>query len=134
MRHERQVQLLERIAASGPHQTGLFGDHSLVHAASVYTDAERFRVEFDTLFRRGPVLFGLTAELAGPGSYRTANLGGVPVFGGCVWSAQTFAVAGAVGGADADALAGLRSRFEGAGDVPAEGVAGDFPLAARTRH
>ena len=35
MRHERQVELLERVAASGADFVGLHGDHSMVNPATV---------------------------------------------------------------------------------------------------
>ncbi len=59
MHHERQVELLERVAVAGPHLVGLHGDHSMVNPASAYTDPDRFDAELRVLFRDGPVLFGL---------------------------------------------------------------------------
>ena len=79
MRHEREVELLERVAASGEHQIGLFGSRSHVQHASDYTDHDRFVAERDVLFRRGPVLMGLTAECAAPGDYLTTSFGGIPI-------------------------------------------------------
>ncbi len=45
MRHERQVELLERVAASGDHFAGLHGNHSMVNPATAYTDLDRFALE-----------------------------------------------------------------------------------------
>lgn len=79
MRHERQVELLARVADAGPRLTGLFAEASLVHPASAYTDPARFAREQQVLFRDGPTYLGLAAECAEPGAYLTARLGGVPV-------------------------------------------------------
>ncbi len=78
MRHEREVELIAKVAQSGERQAGLFGTHSHVRAASVYTDDARFVSELN-LFREGPVLMGLTGECASPGSYLTASFGGIPI-------------------------------------------------------
>ena len=79
MRHERQLEFLDRLARSGPDNTGLFSDHSYTEPASGYTDAERFSREVQHLFRAGPVLVGLSAECKEPGTYIAADFGGVPV-------------------------------------------------------
>jgi len=79
MRHERQVELLERVAASGPHFVGLHGDHSMVNPATAYTDPDRFRTELRVLFRDGPTLLGLSCEMAEPGDYLTTTMDGVPI-------------------------------------------------------
>ena len=57
----------------------MFGAHSRVQPASTYTDPERFAEEQRALFRNGPVLIGLTAQCAAPGSYLTARVDGVPI-------------------------------------------------------
>jgi phenylpropionate dioxygenase-like ring-hydroxylating dioxygenase large terminal subunit len=77
--HARQVQLLEQVAAAGPHLTGLHGESSMVRDASVYTDADRFGQEMRRLFRSWPVLFALSCELAEAGAYRAGTVGGVPL-------------------------------------------------------
>lgn len=79
MRHERQVELLQRVADGGPRLTGLFGEHSAVQPASAYTDEERFAREVRIMFREGPTFLGLSCECAEEGSYLTATLGKVPV-------------------------------------------------------
>ena len=77
MRHERQVEILNRIEAAGPRCVGLFGDDILVEPAGAYTDADRFARE-QQLFR-DPCYFALSAECARPGHYVSGNLGGVPI-------------------------------------------------------
>ena len=79
MRHERQVELLRRVAESGPRFTGLHAEASRTNAASAYTDPERFGREMQTLFRPGPVFFGLSADLPTPGSYRALRIDGIPL-------------------------------------------------------
>src|SRR5215207_3034685 len=79
MRHERQVELLQRVAEAGPQLTGLFGEESVVNPAQVYTDPGRFAHERRVLFRQGPVVMGLSCECAEPGSYLTGSFDGVPV-------------------------------------------------------
>lgn len=79
MRHERQVELLRRVAASGPRFAGLQADESVVNPAAAYTDPERFADEMRLLFRPGPVLVGLSSEIAEPGSYRAVTVDGIPL-------------------------------------------------------
>ena len=56
MRHERQVELLQRVADAGEHLRGLHADHSAVRPAAAYTDEARFERERQLLFRDGPRL------------------------------------------------------------------------------
>ncbi len=79
MRQERQVELLQRVADAGQHLEGLHAPASRVSPASAYTDPDRFAVEQRVLFREGPVFFGLSADLAEPGSYRAARFDGIPI-------------------------------------------------------
>lgn len=80
MRHERQVELLKRVAEAGPAMRGLHGPTSAVHPASEYTDRQRFDDEMRILFREGASFFALSCEVAEPGSYRSGTIGGVPIF------------------------------------------------------
>jgi phenylpropionate dioxygenase-like ring-hydroxylating dioxygenase large terminal subunit len=79
MRKQRQIELLERVAAAGPHLRGLHAPASMVNPASAYTDPDRFAREQRILFRDGPLFFGLSCELPAPGSYRSATFDGVPL-------------------------------------------------------
>jgi phenylpropionate dioxygenase-like ring-hydroxylating dioxygenase large terminal subunit len=79
MRHERQVELLQRVAAAGPHLAGLQAEASFVNPASAYTDPRRFADEMRVLFRPGPVFVGLSSELARPGSFRSVTVDGIPL-------------------------------------------------------
>ena len=51
MRHERQVELLQRVADAGEHLRGLHAPACSVNPASAYTDPERFQRELQLLFR-----------------------------------------------------------------------------------
>ena len=79
MRHERQVELLQRVADSGEHYVGLHGSRSMINPASAYTDPERHARELKVLFRDGPTLLGLSCEMASPGDYLTTTLDGIPL-------------------------------------------------------
>ena len=79
MRKERQIELLERVGASGARFAGLHHAQSMVNDAASYTDPARLEAEERELFRGGPVLFALSCELNEPGSYQSATFGGVPL-------------------------------------------------------
>ncbi len=79
MRHERQVELLQRVADSGDHFVGLHGSHSMVNPASAYTDPARHARELKVLFRDGPTVLGLSCEMPAPGDYLTTTLDGIPL-------------------------------------------------------
>ena len=79
MRHERQVELLQRLAGAGPHFAGLHAPRSRIQPAATYTDPERFAREQRVLFRDGPTFLGLSCEMPNPGDYLSARLDGVPV-------------------------------------------------------
>src|SRR3954447_4463639 len=79
MRHERQVELLQRVADAGEHLAGLHASACSIHPASAYTDPERFERERRLLFREGPVFFSMSAALADPGDHLADTVGGVPL-------------------------------------------------------
>jgi phenylpropionate dioxygenase-like ring-hydroxylating dioxygenase large terminal subunit len=79
MRHERQVELLRRLAAADAPRPGPLGAASMHNPASVYTSPERFEAEMRVLFNGMPQLAGLSCEAATPGSYLTTTAGRVPV-------------------------------------------------------
>lgn len=79
MRHERQVELLRRVAAAGEHLRGLHAPASTTSPARHYTDPAWFERERRLLFRDGPVFFGLSAALANPGDHHADTVGGVPL-------------------------------------------------------
>ena len=79
MRHERQVELLRRVARAGDHLAGLHAEASRTNPASAYTDPDRFAREMATLFRGGPVFFGLGADVPEPGSWSARRVDGMPI-------------------------------------------------------
>jgi carnitine monooxygenase subunit len=46
---------------------------------TAYLDPDRFQVEVDRIFKRLPLMLGLSSELREPGSYRSLDVSGVPV-------------------------------------------------------
>src|SRR5271154_6814408 len=78
MRHERQIELLRRLADLDPYEPWPLAPHSVRNPASAYADPARFEDERRVLFRRHPQMIGLSSECAEPGSYVTADLGGLP--------------------------------------------------------
>lgn len=79
MRHERQVELLERIAAAGAHLQGLHAPSSATSPSSTYTDPALFERELSILFREGPTFFALSCEIPDPGCFLADTVGGVPL-------------------------------------------------------
>lgn len=79
MRHERQVELLRRLAGSDAPRPGPLGLASMHNPATAYTSPERFDAEMRLLFRGRPVLVGMSCELREPGGYVTLDAGGVPL-------------------------------------------------------
>lgn len=79
MRHERQVELLKRVEQSGDRFKGLHAEASSTNFAAAYAEPERFEREMKVLFRGGPVFFGMSADLAEPGSYRAIRIDGLPL-------------------------------------------------------
>jgi phenylpropionate dioxygenase-like ring-hydroxylating dioxygenase large terminal subunit len=78
MRRDRQIELLRRLKGLDPREPWPLASHSARNPASAYADPRRFEDERRVLFRRRPQMLGLSAECATPGSYITADLGGVP--------------------------------------------------------
>lgn len=79
MRHERQIELLSRVEASGDRFVGLHAAASRSNPASAYTSPARFERELDVLFRDRAVFFGMSADLPEEGSSRAQVVGGVPI-------------------------------------------------------
>jgi phenylpropionate dioxygenase-like ring-hydroxylating dioxygenase large terminal subunit len=79
MRHDRQVELLRRLKSVDPRSPWPLAARTMCNDASVYVDPTRFEDERRVLFRGRPQMLGLSTECASPGTYMTAELGGVPV-------------------------------------------------------
>ncbi len=78
MRRERQIELLRKLTTLDPHEPWPLAERTMRNPASAYADPARFEAERTALFRRRPQMLCLSSELAAPGAYVTADLGGVP--------------------------------------------------------
>ena len=65
MRHERQVELLRRLAAVDAPRPGPLGAASMHNPASAYTSPERFEAEIRVLFNGMPQLAGMSCASVG---------------------------------------------------------------------
>lgn len=79
MTPERQQALLRRLENADRSASWPLAEASYRNPALSYTDPVRFERERTVLFRQRPQLLGLSREIAQPGAYLTADLGGVPV-------------------------------------------------------
>jgi phenylpropionate dioxygenase-like ring-hydroxylating dioxygenase large terminal subunit len=79
MRQERQSALLKRFMEFRAGKLPDLAMQSMRNPASAYTDGDRFQREMEVLFRARPVPVGLSCDCRAPGSYLTAQLGGVPI-------------------------------------------------------
>lgn len=79
MRHERQVELLSRLAGVDAPRPGPLAPASMHNPASAYTSPARFADEVRVLFQREPILVALSCELRAPGDYVTYTVGTVPL-------------------------------------------------------
>ncbi len=79
MRHERQLEFLQKVADAGPRMTGFHVTDSMRNPASVYTDPGRLHHEMHVLFKGRPTCFALSCEIPNAGDYRSAQVGGIPI-------------------------------------------------------
>ncbi len=79
MKLERQRALIEKYLKFRNGEWTDVADSSMRNPASAYVDPHRFEREMKVLFRDRPVPVGLGCECKEPGSYLTAQLGGVPI-------------------------------------------------------
>lgn len=76
---ETQHQLLARLSELKQRGTTTMAEEVRHQSASAYTDPQRLEREFRTLFRRAPLVVGLSADLPECGRYRAVEVAGVPV-------------------------------------------------------
>ncbi len=76
---ERLVAIAERNLAH--HRAGTVdqADGVVAVPARHYVDPDRYALEVERIFRRLPLVAGLSAELPGPGAYKALELCGMPV-------------------------------------------------------
>jgi phenylpropionate dioxygenase-like ring-hydroxylating dioxygenase large terminal subunit len=79
VRHERQVELMRRLAGSDAPRPGPLAAASRTNPAAAYTSPDRFADELRVLFHGSPVLVALSCELRGHGSFVTATVGTAPI-------------------------------------------------------
>ncbi|MEH6386828.1 aromatic ring-hydroxylating oxygenase subunit alpha [Pseudomonas profundi] len=69
------ARLLEHVAQ----RTTDMADQKMAVPSSSYSDPVRWKQEIETVFKRLPILVGLSGELPDPGSYKTKNMLDVPL-------------------------------------------------------
>ncbi|GLZ50235.1 hypothetical protein Acsp06_64200 [Actinomycetospora sp. NBRC 106375] len=79
MKRELELSLLHRFFAAHEAKTTDLADEIYHAPASGYTDPELSRLEWEQLFRAGPVVVGLSADLPDLSSYLTTDVAGVPL-------------------------------------------------------
>src|SRR5689334_18495195 len=79
MEHATQVALTRRVLDFVDRGSTELAEAIYLNPTSTYTSAKQGEREREALFRRHPLLFGLSCELPKPGDYRADDLSGVPV-------------------------------------------------------
>jgi phenylpropionate dioxygenase-like ring-hydroxylating dioxygenase large terminal subunit len=79
MQHAQQVAILKRLLAHVEAGTTQEAEAPWRNHVGVYTSPERLARETDRLFRRRPLLVGMSADWPQPGDYRTDDFAGVPM-------------------------------------------------------
>lgn len=79
MRRERQIALTEELLDLLAGGTTAMASEHYVRDASAYRDPARFARELDIIFRRTPLLAGLSSDLPDPGDFMRHDDTGVPI-------------------------------------------------------
>ncbi|MGH9039235.1 MAG: aromatic ring-hydroxylating oxygenase subunit alpha [Acidimicrobiia bacterium] len=79
MQHDIQVNLLRRFFEARQARTTDMAERLYRNPATVYTDPARFAAEWERLFRAGPLVVGLSADLPAVGEYFTTEAADVPL-------------------------------------------------------
>ncbi|MBT7758876.1 MAG: aromatic ring-hydroxylating dioxygenase subunit alpha, partial [Rhodospirillaceae bacterium] len=79
MDHATQVRLTREILSHLDARTTAQASDIMYHATSAYHSPRRLQQEKQTLFRKYPLLMGLSGQLAVPGDYLTEDFSGVPI-------------------------------------------------------
>ncbi len=79
MQHATQVRLTREILAHLDARTTAQAADIMYHATSAYDSPQRLQLEKQLLFRKYPLLMGLSGQLAGPGDYLTDSFSGIPI-------------------------------------------------------
>ncbi|ANK82787.1 MAG: hypothetical protein TEF_19795 [Rhizobiales bacterium NRL2] len=78
MRHEDQIQMVRRVMRHVEEGTTTYADRMHRNPVSAYTCPERFEREQETVFRKWPLLIGMSNLVAEPGDYVTEDIAGIP--------------------------------------------------------
>lgn len=79
MDHATQVSLTKKILAHLDARTTDRAPDVMYHATAAYNSPQRLQLEKQILFRKYPLLMGLSGQLAAPGDYLTDDFSGVPI-------------------------------------------------------
>jgi len=79
MRHDDQVRMIRRLLAHIDDGTTTYADAVRQNPVSSYTSPDRMKQELDTVFRRYPLLIGMSDRIARPGDFVAEILAGVSV-------------------------------------------------------
>jgi Rieske 2Fe-2S family protein len=79
VRHERQLELLDRVLGYVDAKTTQLAAEESRVPVSNYTSPERLAQESRVLFRRYPIIVGHASELPNPGDFITHDASGVPL-------------------------------------------------------
>ncbi len=79
MEHATQVRLTREILAHLDARTTDQAPDIMYHATSAYDSPQRLQQEKQILFRKYPLLMGLSCQLAAPGDYLTDDFSGIPM-------------------------------------------------------
>lgn len=79
MRRETELELLRRFFKLREQRTTDMAGEPLRNPATAYTDHQRFRREWETLFRGRPLVVALSGDLPGTGDYVATEASGVPL-------------------------------------------------------
>ena len=77
--HPELMLLAKRVVAHLEAKSTDQADEVMRVPVSAYADPQRWSEEMDGIFRKVPLVLGLTAELPGPGTYKAIELLGTPV-------------------------------------------------------
>lgn len=74
-----EIKVLKRLMHYVDTKSTMLADHPWRNEVSAYTCPERHKREEEILFRKRPLLMGLSCDWPAPGAYRTDDYAGVPI-------------------------------------------------------
>ncbi len=79
MDHATQIRLTKEVLAHLDARTTALAPDVMYHATAAYASPERLALEKQILFRKYPLLMGLSCQLPSPGDYLTDDFSGLPI-------------------------------------------------------